>query len=366
MMAVFFGAAAWGWSIRCTGEAAFRAGIGADTLLTRFAMVGLAWAFGLAATIGWRQNRLRAWVPLAVAALELGGLLYLGPVRWGWTIRLPDASPLLGYLASESGVGLVAGRIVNLPVNAGQAVAFPMLGIPAPPPNYLLEAAVLRPPGETTWSETCWQRRFGVTHGVWGTDDDVRGTEIEAEIADPSLDQLIASVPVFRGRGPWKLVRNPNVFPPAWVAYHIRQAPSWAVLYSELMRKDVSADAWFLSDDHPPTLPDPIAQVARVQSWDSQMAVVEHDGSCILVLRRTYYPGWVYHVDDGPEQPVLKVDGGLQGVRLVGSGTSHVVLHYEPTGLRQATKIALIALATAVLVLAAPGLRALVGRVRSR
>jgi hypothetical protein len=310
------------------------------------------------AIIGWRQNRLSVWVLLIVALLELGGLLFWGPVRWGWTISLPKASPLLLRLATEPGIGLVGGRLGNLSVDAGQAVAYPTLGLAAPPPNYLLEAAMVFTPGETPWSWLIWQRRFGVTHGVWGVDDDVRGTKILAEIADPGLDRLLADAPDLHVRGPWKLVHNPDVFPPAWVARRIREVPDWPGLYTELVRRDVSDDAWFLSEDHPSPLPDPTAQVARVEYWDGETAVVEHDGSCILVLRRTYYPGWVYHVNGGREQPVLKVNGGLQGVQLPGSGTSRVSVHYWPTGLGQSIKITLTALATAVLVLTMAVMRA--------
>ena len=58
-------------------------------------------------------------------------------------------------------------------------------------------------------------------------------------------------------------------------------------------------------------------------------------GPCYLILRRTYYPGWFYRLDDGPEQPVLKVNGGLQGAALTGTGLSQVTFQYRPTGLRQ-------------------------------
>ena len=107
-------------------------------------------------------------------------------------------------------------------------------------------------------------------------------------------------------------------------------------------------------------MPDPLARAARVRSWDGHTAVVEHDGACILILRRTHYPGWVSSVDGGTEQPVLKVDGGLQGVPLAGVGTSRVALRYRPTGLRSAARVTLAALAAAVLVLGATGLRAIV------
>ena len=93
------GAAAWGWSIHWAGGAEFRAGLGVDTIPARFAAAGLAWGLGLAAIVGWRLSRLGAWAPLSVAAIELGALFFVGPVWWGWEVRLPEASPVLRRLA---------------------------------------------------------------------------------------------------------------------------------------------------------------------------------------------------------------------------------------------------------------------------
>jgi hypothetical protein len=311
------------------------------------------------AIIGWRRNRLGSWAPLLVTVLELGVLVFVGPTWWSWPPRLPEESPVLLRLAALPGVGLVAGRLQNLPVDAGRATAYPTLGITPPPPNYLLEPAIGRLPKETTPSEHRWQRRLGVTHGVWGHDDDIEGTEPLAEMADPALDRVLATVPNLRGRGPWKVVRTPSVFPPAWAASRVREASSWGGLFSELSLRDAPDDAWFLTEDHPPSLPGPSARVARVESWDGQKATVAHDGSCILIMRRTYYPGWFYRVDGGAEEPVLKVDGGLQGAVLVGSGTSHVVVHYRPTGLARAVTVSIAALAVAAFVL---GLKLLTAR----
>jgi hypothetical protein len=254
-----------------------------------------------------------------------------------------------------------------LPVDAGQTTAYPNLGITPPPPNYLLEPAML-PPGRTVEPERRWQRRFGVTHSVWGAGDDVGGAEVVAEITDPALDRVMASVPSLGGssRGPWKLVRTPSAFRPAWVARRVREAPSWGRLYSELSLADAPDEAWFLPEDRPPAFPGTGARAARLRSWDGRAATVEHDGSCILILRRTYYPGWVRRVDGGPEQPVLKVDGGLQGVQLAGSGTSHVVVRYQPTGLARAVTVTLAAVAAAVLILSLAGWKALRGRTPPR
>jgi uncharacterized membrane protein YfhO len=60
-------------------------------------------------------------------------------------------------------------------------------------------------------------------------------------------------------------------------------------------------------------------------------------------MRRTFYPGWSARVDGGPERPVLRVNGGLQGVRLNGAGTHRVVVQYRPTGLRRAAVVSVAA-----------------------
>jgi hypothetical protein len=60
------------------------------------------------------------------------------------------------------------------------------------------------------------------------------------------------------------------------------------------------------------------------------------------------------------------VNGGLQGARLSGSGTTRVSVRYRPVGLERASIITLTALAAAVLVLAAAGAKARIRSSRSR
>jgi hypothetical protein len=366
-VAIAAGMAAWGWSLFYALRPDFQSGLGANTLVARFAAAGLVWIIGVAAIIAWRRNRVGAWAPILATTLELGSLLFVGPVRWGWTIRLPEASPVLRILADLPDVGLVAGRLLNLPVDANRTTAYPYLGITPPSPNYLLEATI-HPPGHNTAADQRWQLRFGVTHGVWATGDDVRGTQVIAEVPDPALDQLMSGFAHLRqsGLGPWKLVRIRNAFPPAWVSRRVREVENWGQLYTALTHMKDPNEAWFLAEDHPPVLPTPAADVATVRSWDGQTAIVDHDGPCLLIMRRTYYPGWVSRVNDGPELPVLKVNGGLQGARLSGSGTTRVSVRYRPVGLERASIITLTALAAAVLVLAAAGAKARIRSSRSR
>jgi hypothetical protein len=267
----------------------------------------------------------------------LCGLFFAGPIVWGWAVQLPAESPVFKRLVTEPDVGLVAGRLENLPVWADLAAASPTLGIPAPPPNYLLQAAST-PPGQTSPGEVRWLRRLGVSHGVWTDDDQIRGTEVIAELDDPALWRLLESSTRTKHQPRWRLVHYPDPFPPAWVAVRGREAMGWESLYAALARDDLADEAWFLPGEGPRVEIDDRARahLAVVRQWDGRTAIVDHDGTCYLILRRTYYPGWFYRLDDGPEQPVLKVNGGLQAAALTGTGTSQVTFQFHPTGLRLA------------------------------
>ena len=146
-LALGVGVGSFIWSAVLSQDPAFRSSLGVNTLGLRFAAAMIAWVLGLGAIIAWRQERIGWWGPLSVAAVELCALFYLGPVEWGWTVHLPQESAVLERLIAEPGIGLVAGRLGNLPVWTGQSSAYPPLGIPAPPPNYLLQPSVV-PPGE--------------------------------------------------------------------------------------------------------------------------------------------------------------------------------------------------------------------------
>ncbi len=362
-VAIAGGVAALCWSIHSTGNHEFTAAVGAGTLPARFAAAGVVWALGLAAIMVWRRTRRAAWAPLGLCALELGVLFYAGPIQWGRPVYLPDQSEILRRLAALPDAGLIGGGLMNLPLWAGRAIAYPTIGIIPPPPNYLLEPAMYRP-GKNEEIDRRWQRRFGVTHSVWGSKDPAGEAEVLEVVADPVLDQLLDRVAGWRtrGLGPWKLVRHHDVFPPAWIARSIHEAAGWGELYSTLSLRDERDVAWFIAGDAPPQLPAPTAQAARLESWDGQTAVVEHDGSCILIIRRTFYPGWYYQVDGGPLEQALKVDGGLTGASIAGSGTSRVTLSYRAAPMVQGARVSLFALVMIAVVLCASGGIQLVGR----
>ena len=218
-LVIIGGAVAWAWSILYARDADFQRGMGPETLTIRFVAAGALWVLGLLAIVAWRRKRIGPWAPLLLTSLELGVLLFVGPTSWRSSIRLPDSSPLLRALADCPDVGLVAGRMLNLPVDAGQAAARPYLGIIPPPPNYLLGMATTSP-AQNTDQELRWQRRLGVTHGVWAASDSTRGTKVLATFADPALDRVMSIVqrPRNGALGPWKLVLYPGAFPRAWVS----------------------------------------------------------------------------------------------------------------------------------------------------
>jgi len=370
--AIVIGAGSWIWSIALSRDPLFQSGLGSSTLSLRFGSAAVFWCLSLIAIIAWRSGSVGSWAPLTILAVELCGLYYLGPVSWGWSAGLPQASPMLERLAREPGVGLVAGRLQNLPVLTGQVAAYPMLGIRPPPPNYLLESATT-PPGNLPAENLRWQRRFGVTHGVWMEGDDTRGTVVLTELTDRALERMLSAFRPVRQGTRWRLVRYPESFPVAWMALRAFEVGSWESLFATLTTEDRAGEAWFIHGEGPPevrsrhSLEDFVAknltprtldiklcapaQTAQVKAWDDRTLVVEHDGTCYLVVRRTYYPGWFYQINGGPERPVLKVNGGLQCVPLTGAGTSRITFGYRPPGQRVGAAISLGSTAAALVVL---------------
>ncbi len=373
VVAIVIGAGSWAWSVAWVRGPLFQASLGSSTLSLRLGTAAMFWGLSLITVIAWYRGCIGSWAPLAVQTAELCALFYLGSASWGWSPCVPQASPVLQRLAREPGAGLVAGRLQNLPAQIELAPAFPALGITPPPPNYLLESS-LSPPGQLNAVQRRWQRRFGVTHGVWSEGDDIQGTEVVAVLADPALERIFWAPARVRPGALWTVVRDPRALPAVWVALRAREVADWPSLYTALSLEDRSGEVWFIHGDHSPeTEPTSArslsnspadagipkacninmgvpARSANVRSWNGRTAVVDHDGTCYLILRRTFYDGWFYRVNDGAERPVFKVNGGLQGIPLTGTGPSDVTLIYRPTGLRTAAGISLGSMAAALCV----------------
>ena len=121
-------------------------------------------------------------------------------------------------------------------------------------------------------------------------------------IHDPVLDRFMDTIrfPAERGLAPWTLVRVPDAFPPAWIAREAREAPSWQAMFVVLSFENARRPSLVRAWRSPSLLSRVTARSANVKSWDGNTAIVEHDGPCILILRRAFYPGWVCQVDGGP------------------------------------------------------------------
>ena len=355
MIAVAIGAAAGAAGVAWSGRPDVRAVLG-DSRTPLLIGSAVAWAVGLAAVAAWRGGRVGPWAPTLLAALELTILYYRSDIEWGWSIPIPEASPALTRLAEEPDVGLVRTSQTNdIVVRAGQAVAYPYLGIFPPAPNFLLEPAVT--PGLPNAIQRRWLWRFGVSHGIWEGTEPTPRSELIYVGPDPVLDRLVGDHPDAPPERTWRVERYPGAAPPAHVATVLYVADDWFEMYPTLSNRNSLDEVWYLREDRPPESPGPRANSARLLRWDGRSGEVEHDGTCDLVIRRTFYPGWFARADDGPEAPVRKADSGLQAVHLPGAGTTRISLEYRPTGLPRLATLSLAATGSALLVLAATAVR---------
>jgi hypothetical protein len=303
-----------------------------------FVWACLAWILALICVLGWRARRVGSWAPVVLAGIELGLLYYHGTTEWGWSIALPQESVVLTELARLPNALLVGGELEDLPIRANLATGSPYTGFTHAYPNSMLQFwQRYRPRGspiaDSSRSDVDmqkrWLRRFRVTHMV---NHDRQHSAIGKELGhwrDTALDQIVHHLPHEPATRVWSIVELDQPIPEARVAARARTTGDRAALDNRLSFYDDLDLAWFLAEDRVPDRPD--ARFARLISWNGTVATVEHDGTCDLVLARSFYPGWFARIDEGPEQPLIPADGGFQSVRIKGSGTHRVALRYRPT-----------------------------------
>lgn len=350
-LALGFALGAFGFALAWASRSDFRSAGGPGGLPYGMVSAAAGWAVALGALAAWRSGAAGPWLPWLVAAVELGALYHLGPTEWGWAVKLPGQSPVLAALAGAPDVGRVGGVVDNLPLRAGRPTATAYLGVTRAPINELLHSIQERagPHGPVA---DLWQRRLGVTHSVWDHPVTFGPGEPAASYDDPALDALAYRPVGTPPRRKWRVVRHRDVFPPARAARAAYVHPSRPSVLGALSRAEDRDAVHFVQGDAPAES-GPRARAARVVEWDGRAGVVEHDGVCDLVLTRAHDAGWLARVGDGPERPVARADGGLQAVRLTGSGRSRVSVRYAPAWLRPGAAVSAAATAGALAAAAA-------------
>lgn len=344
-----FAAAAFAWSFAWSMRADFLDAIGKSARMGCLVAATLTWVAALASVAAWRSRRIAFAIPFLIVACELAYLFHHGPTEFGWAHRFPEDSPALRQLTREKNVGLVAGWLCNIPIRMGYRSADPYVGITAPPPNYLLAAA--SHPELVDYDYRSWMRRFGVTHGVIESTTTFLPSEVLWEGEDPVLNAILpraTTTPVTRV---FRVERYGDAFPEAHVATKVGVAKNWFEIFPKLCEPVSLDQVWFLEEDLPLNPPGHRANTAKLLRWDGRSGEVEHDGTCDLVLRRAYYPGWTARINGGDPFPVSRADGGLQAVRLPGSGISKVQVTYRPTGLYRYGAVSVLAVLAATITL---------------
>jgi hypothetical protein len=196
---------------------------------------------------------------------------------------------------------------------------------------------------------------------VWDSPVSIPGAAIIYEGEDPALDRLVLKPFGAPEHATWQVVRYDAPLPAAHVALRTVNVPTAVMLLAGLTQTTSTDIAWFLPGEDSPESGEPVATTARIARWDDSGGDVEHDGVCYVVIHRTHAPGWTARINDGPDAPVLRVNGGLQAVRLSGSGRSRIALRYRPPRLALASMISLTALTITLLVL---GLTRRIGQTR--
>jgi hypothetical protein len=225
-----------------------------------------------------------------------------------------------------------------------------------PPPHPALEFATRRAEAFSPGG-LALLRRFGVTHGIWDGPVPKGAAEVLLESEDPILDRLVFKPPGAPARATWRLVRHPAAFPEARAATRVELASRESSVLAAISIDTSQGAVWYRSGELPVTLSKARARTAWISSWDGRTAIVEHDGTCDLVINRTYYPGWFASVNDGPERPVNRAEIGIQSVLVEGSGTSTVRFEYRMAGMQAASAVSIAATGLALLGLLVEGFR---------
>jgi hypothetical protein len=321
----------------------FRPNLDDTAIAIRVGIACVTWIAAMIMLISWRRNTSRAWMLFAITTVEVGAFYqFAGTTRWGWPVRLPEASNVLNFLTKAPGAGRIGGPLDNLPLRAGLITGDPYTGFSLPIPNNILKSLDASNPASI--ARTRWLRRFGVTHLV--LDKPLAASTVEEIFHgdDFVLDELALQKPGNLNGRDWRVFRIRDIFPPVRLGFRIHDVPELRSLIEVLSLRDGIDEAWYMSADAPPRSMFPRAESARIVKWDGLAGAVEHSGAVELILCRAHYPGWEVTINNQPPRPALRSNGGLLTARLDGTGTSQVSFRYRPRGMNIAVLVSAVAI----------------------
>lgn len=143
----------------------------------------------------------------------------------------------------------------------------------------------------------------------------------------PRPDQRL----VFESHSGFKVYRNTNAFPRAWLVHQTRQMPTALALRYLVSDPSFDGHATALFEGSTPALQSCNGNdQAKVVKRTGNSVVIDAQAACrgMLVLADTFYPGWVATVDDRSAR-IWPAYNALRGV-IVGPGSHRVVFRYRP------------------------------------
>ncbi len=145
----------------------------------------------------------------------------------------------------------------------------------------------------------------------------------------------------------WKIYRNPNAFPHAWIVHRVNVESSREDVFLQVasFKGDLRETALMskpLKEAVDP--PSGAPEETHIENYrlDRVQLSVESHGRGLLVLSENYYPGWQVWVNNKPAT-IYEVDGALRGIP-VPNGTSAVTLFYAPLSLSLGTTLSWLTL----------------------
>ena len=310
IVALSFALAAAGWAFYWASGTGFRVLLAGPRLVMVLALAGVSWLIAAVLIVAWRRQKIGGcWLVLATA-FELGRPLLHRDNRLGRCGAPARAKPCPSPPGRAKSACWPESRRRRQLAGPGQArrPISPSTGFSRRFRLTLTSNSSRTARAAFTPANLALLRRYGVTHGVWDGPVDSREVETRLETHDPARRLVLVIKSMGSPPHPlWRLVRYPAPFPgTAGGNPGERIAPRESALLAGISSDSDPRTVWFLAQFQPDAPAGPPASRAEVTAWDGSHAVVAHDGTCDLVVNRTYYPGWFAAVNNGPLQPALR------------------------------------------------------------